>query len=254
MNGSPGKSLVGHRGCPARFPENTLPGMRAAIDAGARFVETDIQLCADGVPLLFHDADLQRLCGTAGEVMDKTAAELTGLEVRDLARPQERVSGMRIPTLREFCGLLREREEVCAFIEIKTESTERFGIASVMDAVLSELGGLERRCVLISFSREVLHYARAHALLPIGWILTKWGSEEWEEAASLGVDYLFCDVEELPPEEERRGEWIWAVYCVDDPARALRLFEEGVGLVESDDVIGMLRSLPPGRPAREREL
>jgi len=58
--------LVAHRGYPARLPENTLPSIEAAVQAGARYIEVDVQLSRDGEVILFHDRDLHRLCGQAG--------------------------------------------------------------------------------------------------------------------------------------------------------------------------------------------
>lgn len=55
--------LQGHRGARGLKPENTLPAFEAALDAGATTVETDVHLTRDGVPVLFHDAQVsERLC------------------------------------------------------------------------------------------------------------------------------------------------------------------------------------------------
>lgn len=43
--------------------ENTVPAFRAAVVAGADYIESDLQLTSDGVPVLFHDADLLRVAG-----------------------------------------------------------------------------------------------------------------------------------------------------------------------------------------------
>lgn len=45
---------IGHRGYKARYPENTMIGFQAAIDAGAHAIETDVHLTADGVVVLSH--------------------------------------------------------------------------------------------------------------------------------------------------------------------------------------------------------
>jgi glycerophosphoryl diester phosphodiesterase len=57
--------LQGHRGARGLKPENTLPSFEAALDAGVGSIETDLQLTADGVPVLLHDATVsERLCRT----------------------------------------------------------------------------------------------------------------------------------------------------------------------------------------------
>jgi len=52
--------VIGHRGLPARYPENTLPSFLAAMAAGADGLESDLRLSADGVIMLMHDATLDR--------------------------------------------------------------------------------------------------------------------------------------------------------------------------------------------------
>lgn len=47
--------LIGHRGFPARFPDNSLEGIAAALEAGADGVEVDVRLCREGVWVCHHD-------------------------------------------------------------------------------------------------------------------------------------------------------------------------------------------------------
>ena len=52
--------VIGHRGAAARAPENTLAGLRRAHELGAAWVEFDVMLTADRVPVLIHDETLER--------------------------------------------------------------------------------------------------------------------------------------------------------------------------------------------------
>jgi len=72
--------IAGHRGDRAHFPENTLPALQAVLDGDFDFVETDIQLSSDGVPVLMHDETVERTTNGAGLVGSLTAAELTALD------------------------------------------------------------------------------------------------------------------------------------------------------------------------------
>ncbi|MFE1950585.1 glycerophosphodiester phosphodiesterase [Streptomyces sp. NPDC059524] len=54
-------TAVAHRGDPYRVRENTLPSLRSALERGADVVEVDVRLTRDGVPVLLHDATLERL-------------------------------------------------------------------------------------------------------------------------------------------------------------------------------------------------
>ena len=55
--------LIGHRGEPDNWPENSLAGFKAVLAAGASYIETDVQLTADGIPVLSHDPGLLRVTG-----------------------------------------------------------------------------------------------------------------------------------------------------------------------------------------------
>lgn len=60
--------------------ENSASAFNRAIDAGFA-IECDLQLSADGVPMVFHDEVLQRLVGRTGRVLDATAAELSAMSL-----------------------------------------------------------------------------------------------------------------------------------------------------------------------------
>jgi len=55
--------LIAHRGYSGRYPENTLLAYEAAYQHGARYMELDLQLSSDCVPILHHDVSLKRMSG-----------------------------------------------------------------------------------------------------------------------------------------------------------------------------------------------
>ena len=54
--------IIGHRGASADAPENTLAAFALALEQGADGIELDVQLCADGVPVVMHDDTVDRTC------------------------------------------------------------------------------------------------------------------------------------------------------------------------------------------------
>ena len=68
--------VIGHRGAAAYAPENTLAAFREARRRGAAWVETDIMLTADGVPIVMHDDSLKRTMGIDRLVAKTPRAEL----------------------------------------------------------------------------------------------------------------------------------------------------------------------------------
>ncbi|CAN0021838.1 unnamed protein product [Phaeothamnion confervicola] len=68
--------VIGHRGAAAYAPENTLASFREARRRGATWVEIDVKLTRDGVPIVMHDASLKRTMGIDRLVAEMPRAEL----------------------------------------------------------------------------------------------------------------------------------------------------------------------------------
>ncbi|MFC8075632.1 glycerophosphodiester phosphodiesterase family protein [Streptomyces sp. NPDC057307] len=99
-----------HRGQWRAAPENSLPAVRAAYEDGAEIVEIDVQLTADGVPVLMHDTTVNRTTNGTGAVSDLTLAELRELRLREgLGGAQAALTGERVPTLAEAMGIAKNR-------------------------------------------------------------------------------------------------------------------------------------------------
>jgi glycerophosphoryl diester phosphodiesterase len=70
--------VLGHRGSPAEAPENTLRSFALALTHGADGVELDVQPSADGVPVVIHDATLERTTNARGAVAALPWTEISG--------------------------------------------------------------------------------------------------------------------------------------------------------------------------------
>lgn len=73
--------ILAHRGLALRAPENTIPAFRAAADAGAGYLETDVRLTRDGVAVLAHDPTFAAVEGRVGEIASSTASELARVDL-----------------------------------------------------------------------------------------------------------------------------------------------------------------------------
>lgn len=242
-------TLVAHRGLAAKWPENTLPALQAAVAAGARWVEVDIQLCADGVPVLLHDADLARVAGRPECVFDLPAAALADIPVGEPDRFGDRFSAARVPQLAEFAQWLAGTEGVNAFVELKTESIERFGRNAVVDACMRTMAPAEGRWAPISFDYETLALAGDAGAASLGWIVRGFDPAVETRARALPARWLFCRHDRLPPGLLPRGPWQWVIYEVADAALARRLLERGACWLETmavDSLRGSLAAAAPG--------
>ncbi len=233
--------LVAHRGYAARYPENTLEAVSAALEAGAQYVEVDIQLSADGIPVLFHDADLARTTDGAGQVMEHTLAQLRQLSAGEPARFGARFAGARIPTLDELAGLLEHWPDATAFLELKEESLARFGTAAVTEKVLQASQRLGGRRVLISYSGSAIAEIHRHGGVTSGWVLRRYDEASRDQASALAPAFLICNHTKLPPPPEALwpGPWAWMIYEVTDPGLAMKLRQRGARYIETMDLAAM---------------
>ena len=233
--------LIAHRGFAARYPENTRIALRAALELGVRYVEFDVQLTADGIPVLLHDADLARTAGTAGNVLDMSLRELVGVRVGEPARFGDRFSEP-VPVLEDIVRLLSAYPGANAFVEIKRASLRRFGISYVLERVMRCLEPVIDRCAVISFEYHAAQQARQLGARKIGWVIDAWHDRIRGAAVTLAPDYLFVDHQLLPPVPQSlwRGPWRWVAYEVDDPALALALAARGIDLIETMAIGPML--------------
>src|SRR5688572_5044245 len=90
---------VAHRGYQKRYPENTLLAVREALAAGALFVEVDVQLSRDKVPVVYHDDTLERVSGRPGKISELSALELGMCSAHEPLRFGERYVEEKIATL-----------------------------------------------------------------------------------------------------------------------------------------------------------
>jgi len=131
--------LIAHRGEPASWPENSYQGFEAVLRAGVRYIETDVQMTADGVAILSHDPSLLRITGHHLVVTDTEYRDIQALSAGHPERFGEKYKGLAITRLDDFAALLKQWPQARAFIEIKHASIAAFGVEKVVDSVLAIL-------------------------------------------------------------------------------------------------------------------
>ncbi len=236
--------LVAHRGYRRKYPENTLLAMAAAVKAGARFVETDIQLTSDLQPVLCHDVLLTRCCGRPESIHDLPLQDAIAIPAHEAVRLGNQFGNEQLPALADFVEWLAGCHDVSAFIEIKEESIARFGRQTVYDAVTRVLLPVRTRAILISFDAGVIAYARKSGYPKVGLVLKEWAQMDSPEIAAMEPDYIFTNAKLIPPAEDlSRFEPLVVVYEIAEPERAVALFNRGADMVETFDIGGMIEAL-----------
>jgi glycerophosphoryl diester phosphodiesterase len=235
-------TLIGHRGEPDNWPENSLAGFEAVLAAGARYIETDVQLTADGIPVLSHDASLLRVTGQDVMVTASSYADIKNIPAGYEERFGKKYHGYRLARLEQLAELLQQWPAARAFIEFKDASLVAHGYPRVIDTVMDIIRPVAGQCIMISFDYEALQYLRSHYQTPVGWVLPEWSDSNRSRAVTLAPEYLFCNRKRLPPDTEALwpGPWQWAVYTVNDPAAAQVFLQRGIQLIETNVIRQMM--------------
>jgi glycerophosphoryl diester phosphodiesterase len=219
--------VIGHRGAAAYAPENTLASFREARRRGATWVEADIVLTADDVPIVMHDDSLKRTTG-----IDRLVAETRRADL-----PPD------VPTFEEAIACWGELGLGCN-VEIKpTKGRE----AETARAVVETL----RRCwpshlpqpLLSSFKDASL--AAAHAAAPeiARALLIRELADDWrpraEAVAAAGINTNGKRLTAVRAVEIRKAGYALGVYTINDGDVAKALVGMGVDCVITDapDVI-----------------
>lgn len=228
-------SLVAHRGQPLTFPENSLQGFQHVLEAGAKYLETDVNITADGIPVLSHDANLLKLTGKQIILGDHAFDVIKDMSAGYKDRFGDQFSDFRISTLEQFVSLMSDWPDVHCFIELKEASINYFRNKAV-DLVIELLEPINTQCTLISFDADALSYARKTYDLPIGWVLPDWSDDTEKDAIELKPDYLFIDSDICPDEQSDlwSGRWDWVVYSANTAEQVEHYAGLGIELIETN--------------------
>jgi glycerophosphoryl diester phosphodiesterase len=156
----PHTAIASHRGGAILWPENSALAFRQALTLPAEQLELDVHLSTDGVPIVMHDATLDRTTDATGPLRGRDAAALRAVRVRG-------TGGEAPPTLAEAAAMVRDAGRVLR-LEIKADGEGRPypGVVAACLAVL-DAAGMRRRTVAMSFQPLTLaELAGAEGLLP----------------------------------------------------------------------------------------
>ena len=220
--------IVAHRGWATRYPENTLAAINGALAAGVRAVEFDVQLSRDGVPIVIHDATLQRTAGLPDTVMETDWSRLSAVRVGD-------DRSVPLSSLADVATALVDWPQARFFVELKSESISAFGTSEAVAAVLDAVAPILPRVILTSFDAQALRVGRGAGVPAIAWVFTRYDDESLALAAELAPEYLFCNHRKLPEGDSMlpAGPWTWVIYEVRSAEHALALAARGVDLIET---------------------
>ena len=235
--------LVAHRGYMHEYPENSYLGLKKALDAGACMIEFDVQVSADRELVVIHDADLNRTAGVDQSVFEMTMSELGMISVHEPERFGDDFYPTTIPELQQIMTLVASYPNATAFVEIKDESLDRWGLEWVMDKLQQALKPYAKQVAIISFNYEAMTLVKQNNIFPAGWVLELFDRNHRELAEELEPAYLICNHKKIPDGiSPWLGPWQWMLYDITDPALALDWSARDIELIETRDIGSMLKN------------
>jgi glycerophosphoryl diester phosphodiesterase len=237
--------VIAHRGSRSGAPENTLAAFRLAYREGARWIETDVKLTQDGVPVLFHDDTLDRTTNGKGPVSNISWADLQNLDAGSWFGSE--FKNERVPSLAEALRFLLDHG-----MRVNLEIKPCLGRAQVTTMVaLMETAKIWPEDyappLISSFDHDALAIAaQLHPDWPRGLLLDEWRGDWHDAAHKLQANAIHMNATQLT--RERIGLIIRSglpvlTYTVNEVRRAKELLEWGVGAVFSDNPKDMIETL-----------
>ncbi len=241
--------VIGHRGAAAYAPENTLESIHTAADIGVEWIELDVKLTKDDIPIIFHDDELSRTTNGSGLVKDITYEDIKQLEAGSWYA--ESFSGIKIPTLEENDEEIVNRN-LGLNLEIKPcEGREKDTTEAALD-ILSSIWDDHDRLLISSFQNLALEVARDMAPdWHYGYLIGGHSHEDLPDNWLDIADYLDVKTVNLGAniitqeiiQEVLDKDLIPLVYTVNEPTDA-RLFQSwGVQTFFSDEPDTILENL-----------
>lgn len=224
--------VIAHRGASAVAPENTLAAVRAAVEAGADWVEVDVQESADGTVFVFHDRDFKRFHGPGRALRDMRDAEIDSIDIGSWKSPD--FAAERAPRLAEVLALCKERSGV--LIELKYYGTPGRLEERVIEQV--EAAGMADQVMIMSLNHAGVRTVRR---LRPQWKVGLLSTVAVGDLTRLDVDFLGLNVrtvtQPLLRSAARRGLKVH-VWTVNDPLAMAAQLGRGVdGLITDDPAL-----------------
>lgn len=211
--------IIAHRGASRDAPENTITAFALAVEQGADGIELDVRLSADGVPVVMHDASVERTTNGRGAVSKLTVEQLQQLDAGD---------GRPVPTLDEVFEIFGPT--LLYNVELKTGMWPDNNLAA---AVAERIDGhhLEEHVLVSSFHALAVRQARKtlNPRTPVAHLrMSRPAALKHRFVKSEGDNPYFKLVDERYMIWARRENLLVNVWTVDDPAEAQRLTRLGV--------------------------
>jgi glycerophosphoryl diester phosphodiesterase len=213
-----------------------MAAFRRAVEFGASFIETDLQLTRDARVIAIHDLTLDRTTNGKGPVHLKSREEIRTLDAGGWFGPDATGSfaGERVPTLEEILQFAKERD-IIFYLEIKSGGS--WGVEHAVVAALQE-SAETARVLILSFDPGILESVhRLDSALMTGFLCEHPSNDLVERAVRVGARQLAprgdLITSALVNEAHLAGLQVVA-WTINEPEQMRRLISAGVDGIMTD--------------------
>ena len=226
---------IAHRGASGHAPENTMAAFRRAVELGATFLETDLQITRDARIIAIHDFTLDRTTNGKGQVHLLTLEEIRALDAGGwFGSGASPFSGERVPTLDEILDFA-ERNDVIFYLEIK--SGPAWGVEHAVVAAIRDRNA-SARVVILSFDPAALDLVhRLDSALMTGLLCEHPSNDLVERTVRAGARQLVARGDLITPEMVKKAHHAGlqvVAWTINETEQIQRLIAAGVDGIISD--------------------
>ena len=227
--------LIGHRGGEYGV-ENTISTILYAGTNGADYVEMDVLLTKDNVPVVIHDNNLKRLGKTPENISDLTVEEVKKITIASGGKKDA------IPSLEDLSREVKGKTKL--LLEFKTHGKEKASIVDETIKVLKKEGILEETIFHTSENELIEEFNEKYEELSIGYVfIGKIGTFSARKMSNMPVDFISAEEslinKKMLREVHKAGKAVFA-WTINDDYKAERLLELGVDGLITDYPVEMI--------------
>lgn len=228
--------VMGHRGAAKIAPENTLASLKAAADAGLKWIEIDVSLAGEDDLVIFHDDTLDRCTNGSGLVIETSITNLKELDAGSWF--DSRFANETVPTLVEALQYIQQLN-LSLNLEIKYagEQIERI-VPAVMEQIQIHWHD-KSKLMISSFNEAALVMVRElDQDIRLGQLYTKIPDNWPQTLATINAFSLNCYYADLTKEQaeavKQAGYYLFC-YTANDPELVKEHWGWGMDTIITDD-------------------
>ena len=218
--------IIAHRGASHDAPENTLLAFELAYQQQAKMIEFDVQLSADNIPVITHDADISTATGEKLTITNNTVSEL-----KKWSTPNP------IPTLKQLLDFAIAHQDLLLNLELKPYPHADYQALVTRVMELIQLYDLKDRCLISSFHYPCLEIISQQTNYSLALLSEKFSNDCLVKANTLKAVSINLNQQYLTEKQAtiiKENGYQLCCYTVNDIKKAKQLFSWGVDSVFTD--------------------